>query len=321
MPRRAYKEIQLQQLRSFCETARLGSLTAAAASLGLSQPTVCEQVHALERAVGEKLVERHAHGCRPTATGRLVAELAGPLVAGMDALKRNIAEALGRVETWLTVATTQRILVDDLPEVILAFEQAHPTVRLRLLEMRVEEVAAAVESGAAELGLTVDRGLLPQRPGLVVEPGYSLELHLVTPSNHPLARKRHIRPADLAGYPLVNAPHSLPDPVLTATLEKLGVFSVQPRRVEGVYTAVVRRYVELGFGIGLVVALPGQTPQPTLHERSMSGHFGKVPVYLLWRKGVLPQEPVGAFAAMVRAMLDGKQKADAGATKERKARP
>jgi molybdate transport repressor ModE-like protein len=77
--RHAYKEIQLQQLRSFCETARLGSLTAAANSLGLSQPTVWEQVHALERDLGVPLMERHSRGCRLTENGRRVAVLAAPL--------------------------------------------------------------------------------------------------------------------------------------------------------------------------------------------------------------------------------------------------
>src|SRR5437588_7871544 len=51
-PGRAYKEITLQQLRSFCETVRLGSLTAAADSLGLARPTVWKQVHALEHHLG-----------------------------------------------------------------------------------------------------------------------------------------------------------------------------------------------------------------------------------------------------------------------------
>jgi hypothetical protein len=51
----AYTEITLQQLRSFCETARLGSFTAAAASLGLAHPTVWQQVHAVEREFGEQL--------------------------------------------------------------------------------------------------------------------------------------------------------------------------------------------------------------------------------------------------------------------------
>ena len=55
--RHPYKEVRLQQLRSFCETARLGSLAAAAQALGLAEPTVWEQVHALERQFAAKLVE------------------------------------------------------------------------------------------------------------------------------------------------------------------------------------------------------------------------------------------------------------------------
>ncbi len=57
---RAYKDITLQQLRSFCETVRVGSLTAAADALGLARPTVWKQVHALERQLGMLLLEPHA---------------------------------------------------------------------------------------------------------------------------------------------------------------------------------------------------------------------------------------------------------------------
>jgi molybdate transport repressor ModE-like protein len=303
LARHTYKEIRLQQLRSFCETARLGSLTAAAASLGLSQPTVCEQVHALERAVNAKLIERQAHGSRLTDAGRVVAELAAPLVAGMDSLERTIREALGRVETRLTIASTQRILVEDLPASISAFEARHPGVRLRFLELPTEQVAAAVESGRADLGLTLRRSVdLPNRR-LVFEPAYQLDLVLVTPKDHPLARKRRVAPRDLLAYPLVNAPDSIPDPAVAGALENLGVFHTQPRQVEAYYTAVIRRFVAMGFGIGLVLGLPSRTPSATLHERSLSGHFGRVTIHLVWRKGALTNGPARAFAQTIKSLL------------------
>src|SRR5438876_9828614 len=125
-PRRAYKEVRLQQLRSFCETARLGSLAGAAESLGLAQPTVWEQVHALEREFAAQLVEPHGRGCRLTEAGRMLAGLAAPLVAGIDALKRNFESARHEVETWITLATSQRVFVEDLPEPLQAFEQRCP---------------------------------------------------------------------------------------------------------------------------------------------------------------------------------------------------
>ena len=166
--RRAYKEIQLQQLRSFCETARLGSLTAAARSLGLSQPTVWEQVHALERELGVSLIERHARGCRLTEEGRRVVALAAPLVQGVRAFQRSVAEALLQETSQLTIATTQRILVEDLPRAIVEFERAHQQVQLRLLELRIEQVPQAVESGQADLGFTTEQGTDRRNPWLAL---------------------------------------------------------------------------------------------------------------------------------------------------------
>ena len=259
----AYKEIQLQQLRSFCETARLGSLTAAARSLGLSQPTVWEQVHALERELGVSLIERHARGCRLTEEGRRVVALAAPLVQGVRAFKRSVSEALEQETSRLTIATTQRILVEDLPQAIVEFERAHQQVQLRLLELRIEQVPQAVESGQADLGFTTEQGTDRRNPWLAFERGYSS-----TCSWSPAATIRwpaagRCAPQDLLDYPLLNSPQGIPDPTLAVTLQKLGVFDVQPRRIEAFYTAVIRRYVELGFGIGLIVGLPGHAPRPS----------------------------------------------------------
>src|SRR5437660_863564 len=84
---RPYKELTFQQLRSFCETARLGSFAAAAKSIGLTHPTVREQVLSLERAFQVKLIQPHGRGCHLTAEGRLLAEIAAPLVTSATALR------------------------------------------------------------------------------------------------------------------------------------------------------------------------------------------------------------------------------------------
>lgn len=301
--RHAYKEITPQQLRSFCETARLGSLSAAANALGLSQPTVCEQVHALERAVDAKLIERHHRGCRLTDAGRMVAEMASPMVAGLDSLGQQIRQALGRVETQMTVAATQRVLVEDLPPAISAFRTAHPDVQVRFLEQRVEQVVEAVESGEADLGLTIRRRDNLDNPRLVSEPGYELDLILVTPTGHPLAKKKRVTPEDLVEYPLVNAPDSIPDPAATGLLEKLGAFQTGPRQVEAYYTAVIRQFVAMQFGIGLVLGLPSHTAQPGLHEQSLSSHFGRVSIDLIWRRGMLAHGPARIFAQTIQTTL------------------
>ena len=304
MASHAYKEIQLPQLRSFCETARLGSLSAAAKSLGMSQPTVWEQVHALERALGVKLIERHARGCRVTENGRRVAGLATPIVQGMQGFRRNVFDVLELDQSWLSVATTERILVEDLPAPIIAFEQSHPHVQLRFVEARVELVPNLIETGKADFGLTIEAESDRSNPWLSYELAYRLDYFLITAHDHPLSRLRHIRPTDLLGYPLLNSRDSLPDAALNLKLEQMGLFNTQPRRVEARYTAVIRRYAELGFGIGLIVGLPGHKTPPSLHERSMSAYFGQVDVNVVRRKADAHQGGGNAFAASIRSILN-----------------
>jgi molybdate transport repressor ModE-like protein len=300
---RRYKEVRFQQLRSFAETARRGSLAAAATALGVAQPTVWAQVHALERSFKVQLVEPHGRGCRLTDAGRLLAQLAGPLVTGLDSLKHTFDEQLGIQQAQLTVAAPQRILVEDLPPAIAAFERRHPQVRLTLLERMSGHVATAVEAGEADLGVSTEQDAGEPSPWLDFEPGYNLDILLITPKKHALARKKRVSLRDLAGYPVVNSLAGFPRPEMAATLQKLGAFQIQPRKVEAVNTPVIRRYVEMGFGIGLIVGRLGRDRFPRLHEHSLNQTFGPVEVNLIWRKGALRQPHARAFADSVRSVL------------------
>src|SRR5437763_19435 len=71
MGRIYYKGIQLEQIRSFCRVARLGSFVAVAAELGLSAPTVWRQVRALERECQSRLLVRKGRSVQLTSEGKL----------------------------------------------------------------------------------------------------------------------------------------------------------------------------------------------------------------------------------------------------------
>jgi DNA-binding transcriptional LysR family regulator len=309
-----YKEITLQQLRSFCETILRGSFTAAAAALDLAHPTVWKQVHGLEHRLGVKLVEPHGRGCRPTEAGRLLARLASPLVTGIGSLEglleRSRAEAAARV----VVAASTRVLVEDLPECVVEFERLWPQVRVDLRQVTVEDVTAAVASGRADLGLTSHCLPDPDDPRLAFEPCYELEIVLVTPMDHPLARRRHLQAGDLCAYPLVNALDSGENLVIRAALEELRALRIPTSRVEAWDDAVICRYVQLGFGIGLLNRVPGHPPGTNLHVRSMSHVFGRSTVYLVWKKGDLSSGPAHEFAQAVKARL-GRPAADTNASR------
>lgn len=299
---RAYKEITFQQLRSFCETARLGSFTAAAAFLDVAHPTVWKQVHALERELGTKLLEPFGRGCRLTSAGELLTELAQPAVASIGGLKRRFQEQLGVTETRLTVVSSPRIMVEDLPDCVVAFEKHHAHARLSVWEVNNEEISGVVEAGGADLGLTASP-TEHDNPRLEYSPAYSLDLFLVARADHPLARKRRFRPEDLLKYPIVNAPNSLLTPIISHALNELGVFRTQPRRVEARHAAAIRHYAGMGFGIGLLGRLPKSEPQPGFHERNLSPYFGSISVRFVWRRSIVQAPTTITFMDTVREVL------------------
>jgi hypothetical protein len=71
---------------------------------------------------------------------------------------------------------------------------------------------------------------------------------------------------------------------------------------------VTRRYVELGYGIGLVLGLPDRpATSAVLHERSLAKLVAPETIYLVRRKTELPNAPLRAFMTTIAAVLDGKK--------------
>jgi DNA-binding transcriptional LysR family regulator len=304
-----YKDITLSQLRSFCATARQGSLSAAAAMLGLAQPTVWKQVHALERTFGSKLVEPYARGCRLTKAGEVLRQLLEPAVANLDPerLQARFTEELGQTDVHITIAGQPRLLAEDLPSSLAAFVSSWPRARFTLRQANADEVAALVESGEASLGFTI----LSEKhkyPHLSFDLWYELDVILLTPPDHPLARQQRVRPEDLKSYPLINATTALCNTQAHDKLVRLGLYQTEPRWVEARHVAIIRSCVERGLGIALV---PGVWPRETpsrLHERAMSRYFGSIPVYLVRRRGVHQHAAIDAFAEEVRIHLAHRKK-------------
>jgi DNA-binding transcriptional LysR family regulator len=301
----AYKDITLRQLRSFCETARRGSLTRAARSLRLAHPTVWKQVHALEEHFGVRLVEPHVRGCRLTDDGRVLAELAGPLVADVDRLREQFGAERTRLGRKLGVAAPSRILIEGLPGVVDEFARLRPEVELSLLQLEDSRVADAVESGEADLGLTASAPAPDARPMLACALACRLEVTLIAPAGHPATRRRNLGPADVGRWPLVNARESFRDPAINAQLARWDAFRARPRRVEAFSGDSIREYVLRGHGLGLIALWPGARTLAGLWTRPMGRWFGRVPVYEVVKRRPKREALIRAFLEIFRGRHGG----------------
>lgn len=145
-------------LRVFVLASRLGSFTAAADELGMTQPAVSHSIKRLETAIGERLLHRSRTGVRPTVVGE---ELLSSVAPAFEAIDRAVAAAAGHARdaaVSISVSTSLATwwLLPRLPE----FKRQHPDVELRLVSTDTDD-----HIDMASLDLWIPLGLV-ERPDL-----------------------------------------------------------------------------------------------------------------------------------------------------------
>jgi DNA-binding transcriptional LysR family regulator len=244
-----YKQNRLKQLRAFCHAARTGSVSAAAEKICLSQPTVSLQIQALEREFATVLFERRGPKIRLTPEGELLYELAQPLVEGMDKLHETFSLQCGRVDQGtLDIAAGESTILYILPEPIRRFNERYPGIDVRLHNVTGRDGLAMLRADEVDLAVG---SMLEVPDDVTYRPVVTYRPTLITPAGHPLSKKSDLKLADIAGYGLILPPRHLS----TWRLVDL-VFSQHDLAYKVTLEAggweVIKKYVELGFGISIV---------------------------------------------------------------------
>jgi DNA-binding transcriptional LysR family regulator len=179
--------MQLAQVEGFLEVARRGNLSRAAEALFITQPALTARLRALESEVGSALFRRGRRGMSLTDAGRTFlpyAELAvRALLDGASAIERLPMAA------ELVVGAAPAISTYVLPDLLVRYEAAHPTVRLSVRTGHSEEILEMAVRGDIEVGLVREL----HHPALESVVLYDDELVLVVEPKHPLARHRRAR--------------------------------------------------------------------------------------------------------------------------------
>jgi DNA-binding transcriptional LysR family regulator len=145
----------LTQLRTFLAVARLGTFSAAAETLQMTQPSVSELVRRLEEEYQLKLFVRGARRLSITAAGEALLPLAQQAITAADQADhslRSITSLTGGVAVFGLLRNANYYFLSQLVE---TFHLRYPNVRLRIIGLNSVEVAEAVSSGDMEAGLLV----------------------------------------------------------------------------------------------------------------------------------------------------------------------
>lgn len=295
---RSLRSDALRPLRAFAQVARLGSVSRAAAALGISQPAVTLQLQALAREHGVQLLQRSGRRLVPTDAGDALLALARPLVDGIDGLAPALqARLAARSAETLAVAAGSVALGRFLPGVAkdwtggpLRIVHAGGAAALDLL--RDGSVAMAIGSW---LDVPGDIEFVP----LVHSPAC-----LLVPAGHPLARLDDPGPPDLAGHGLVlPAGRRTTRQLVDLAYGRAGVPLAVARETGDWPAAVALVALGQGITISTLLAAP-QGGDTRIIVRPLPEMFPARPYGFAIRRGRTPGAVARAFIDMLRAVAD-----------------
>jgi DNA-binding transcriptional LysR family regulator len=279
-----------------------GGFTAAAESLGYSQPAVSQLVRRLERRLGTPLVQRSGRTVRLTEAGQVLARHAVTVLAAIDTAGEEIAAIAGlragrvRVMAFpsssaVLVPTALAALRADHPGLVVTFSEGEPPQSLAALRSGECDVAVAFTYPGTSAGREED-----DLSGLLTVPLLDDDVHVALPASHPLAGNDRIELADLADSPWIAGCPRCRGHLLW--LAQRAGFTPRVGFATDDYVAVLG-LVAAGLGVALV---PGLVLRTTTHHDVVT-----LPVWPVSRRSVLAVTTpdlrrVPAVAALVDAL-------------------
>jgi len=303
-PRRAAPPappLNFQQLRSVREAARRGfNLTEVAASLHTSQPGVSRQIRELEDELGLEIFVRAGKRLTGlTAPGEALMPIVERLLVEAENLKRAGDDFAQQGRGTLRIAATHSQARYALPPAVRDFRAAHPRVALHMHQGSPHQIAQMLIDGSADVGIATEA--LSQYDELVAMPCYSWTHVVVVPPGHELAELASQGAAltlqQLARHPIVTYESGYTGRAhIDQGFAKAGL--APDVVLQAMDADVIKTYVELGLGVGIVAAIAFDDQRDT-HLRAIDARhlFSANMTRLAVRRGAYLRDFVYDFIA------------------------
>ncbi|WP_431102812.1 CysB family HTH-type transcriptional regulator [Roseateles noduli] len=297
--------MNLHQFRFVQEAARRNlNLTETAKALYTSQPGVSKAILELEEELGVDIFSRHGKRLRSiTEPGRQVLKSIEIIMREVGNLKRIGEEYSKQDVGTLSIATTHTQARYVLPGPVTQLRKQFPQVIIGLHQGSPDQVAKMLIDETADVGLATES--LSQFEELVTLPAYEWQHVLVMRAEHPLAQLERIDLEHLAAQPLVSY-----HPSFTGRTRIDRAFAqrqLKPNIVlEAIDSDVIKTYVRLGLGVGIVaeMAVREDPPGGELVSRPLGHLLGQNVARIAFKRGAYLRNYVYSFAELLSDRLN-----------------
>lgn len=277
--------MNFQQLRIIREAARCNfNLTEVGNALFTSQSGVSKHIKDLEDELGVELFVRKGKRLLGlTDPGRELLEIVERILLDANNIKNLVEQYSHRDEGQLTVVATHTQARYALPKVITDFKKSFPKVHLKLHQAGPNEIVSMLLNGEADIGVATEA--LHDVKQLDTFPYYTWHHAVIVPAGHPLEQVQSLTLQALAEFPIVTYHEGLTG---RAKIDKaFAAAGVMPDiSMSALDSDVIKTYVELGLGIGIVASMSfNETKDTNLRMLQCDHLFGANTTYIALRRG------------------------------------
>lgn len=290
--------MQLLLFKVFRDLAETASFSQAAQLNGITQSAVSQQVKALEKRYGVRLIDRGKKSFSLTQEGRVFLGASREILAVIGGLDSRLGEMRECISGEIRLASVLSVGLHELPPYTRQFLRQHPQVRIRTSYLRSSEVYTAVLSGKADAGIVAYPA---SRRGLTNEVIWRDRLVLVCSPSHRLSRRARVPLDLLAGEKFIAFTADQPTRKVLDRALRAARVSIRPE-MEFDNVETVKRTVEIGDAVSILPAttLANERRAGSLVPIEIAGADMWRPVGVITRRNRAPSLALQGFLGLLR---------------------
>ena len=241
--------MELRVLRYFLAVAREQSITAAAETLHITQPTLSKQLRELEEELGKKLFTRGNRKITLTEEGMFLRKRAQEIVELADKTEANFAAGVGSVSGDIFIGSGETGAVRYLGRTLYKMRSIYPGVRFHLFSGNGEDVSDRLDKGLIDFALFV--GMTDLKKYDYLKLPYSHRWGLILRRDDPLAAHEAVTPEMLMNVPILCSRQALIQNELSGWLGR----PFEELNPAGTYNLIYNASIMVEEGLGCAVCI------------------------------------------------------------------